>query len=143
MIEFLVNLIEGIQAAMALGGKDLFQAMINNRFAAHLAVLAIGFEFVWILTEIILEDDFAGGAGQFIKVVIVSSFCWVLIQPANYDKLATAITKGSDMIVAQIGSVSRTGAQTPMQIIAEGIGNGMQLKGDYANQPAAKPAPAK
>lgn len=141
MIEFLVNLIEGIQAAMALGGKDLFQAMINNRFAAHVVVLATGFEFVWILMEIILEDDLVGGIGQFVKGVLVASFCWIAIQPANYDKIATAFTNGSDMIVKQIGSVSKTGAETPMQIIAESIGNGMQLKGDYAT--GQKPAPAK
>lgn len=130
-VGFLVNLIEGIQTAMALGGKDLFQMMINNRFAAHVMVLAAGFEFIWILTEIILEDDFAGGTGQFIKGVLVASFCWVLIQPSNYDKIAGGITRASDVIVAQIGSVSKGGAQTPMQIIAESIGNGMRLKGDY------------
>lgn len=153
MIEFLVNLMEGIQTAMALGGKDLFQMMINNRFAAHVMVLAAGFEFVWILTEIILEDDFAGGVGQFIKGVLVASFCWILIQPANYDKIAGGITRASDLIVAQIGSVSKGGAQTPMQIIAESIGNGMQLRGDYSasaspyatanpNSPSAKAAAA-
>lgn len=138
-IGFLVNLIEGIQTALALGGKDLFQMMINNRFAAHVMVLAAGFEFVWILTEIILEDDFAGGVGQFVKGVLVASFCWIAIQPTNYDKIATAITNGSDMIVAQIGSVSKTGAQTPTQIIAESIGNGMRLKGDYATSNPKSP----
>ena len=132
MIEYLVNLIQGIQAAIALGGKDLFQAMINNGFAAKLFVLAVGFELVWIFVEIILEEDLPGGIATFVKTVLVASFCWTLIQPANYDKIATAITNGSDLIVAQIGSVSKSGAQTPTQIIAESIGNGMQLKGDYA-----------
>lgn len=140
MIEFLVNLIEGIQAAMALGGKDLFQAMINNGFAAKLFGLAVGFELVWIFVEIILEEDLPGGIATFVKTVLVASFCWILILPANYDKIATAITNGSDVIVAQIGSVSKGGSKTPMQIIAESIGNGMQLKGNYAPNPPSTPS---
>ena len=142
MIEFIVNLIQGIQAAIALGGKDLFQAMINNGFAARLFVLAVGFELAWVFMEILMEDDLPGGIAVFVKTIAVSSFCWALIQPANYDKIATAITNGSDAVVAQIGSVSKNGAETPMQIIAESIGNGMQLKGDYTpKQTAATPAP--
>jgi hypothetical protein len=140
MIEFLVKLIEGIQTAMALGGKDLFQAMINNGFASKLLVIAVGFELVWIFVEILLEDDLPGGIGVFVKAVVVAVFCWILILPVNYDKIATAITNGSDVIVAQIGSVSRAGAQTPMQIIAESIGNGMQLKGNYEPKPPSTPS---
>jgi hypothetical protein len=140
MIEFLVNLIEGIQAAIALGGKDLFQAMINNGFASKLLVIAVGFELVWIFVEILLEEDLPGGIGLFVKTVVISVICWTLILPANYDKIATAITNGSDVIVAQIGSVSKSGSQTPMQIIAESIGNGMQLKGDYEPKPPNTPS---
>lgn len=133
-IGFIVSLIENIQSGMLGGGVKLFQAMINNGFARAVFTGAVGFEFVWIFVEIILEDDLPGGVGVFVKSVLVASFCWIFIQPGNYDKIATAITKGSDVIVAQIGSVSPSGDQTPMQILASAIANGMQLK---MNAPAS------
>lgn len=128
LIGFVASLISNIQSEMMAGGAQLFQAMINQGFANHVFFLFFAFEVVWVLVDILLESDLAGGIAEFIRTVILGVLFWSAIQPANYDKLATSIVNASDMIVAQIGTVSPDGGKTTMQILASAIAQGMQLK---------------